>query len=70
MIEITYPLPFLLIMNNILTITLIVNQNENTKDFTNNKISTFSSNPLEKITWICVLIEILLLLLKVKVLSF
>ncbi len=60
--------PFLgiLILNSTLTIGLILNQNESIKDSANTQSSSSSSNPLENITWFCLIFQIILFLLKVK----
>jgi preprotein translocase subunit SecG len=60
------PFNLILLINSIFTIGLILNQNENTKD-TTNKNKSSASNPLEKITWICVIFQFVLLLVKVKI---
>lgn len=60
---------FLLILNSVITIGLILNQNESAKDATSNT-STQVTNPLEKFTWLCVFIEFLLFLIKSKLNDF
>lgn len=65
--EETSPLNIILLVNSILIVGLILNQNENTKDSVTKQTQTSSSNPLEKITWICVIIQFLLLLIKIKI---
>ena len=57
----------ILLINSIFTIGLILNQNENTKDSTNKQKQSSLSNPLEKITWVCVIFQFLFLLVKVKI---
>jgi preprotein translocase subunit SecG len=61
------PLTLILIGNSIVLIGLILNQNETTKDSLTKQTSKASSNPFEKITWICLIIELVLLLLKTKI---
>ena len=56
---------FLLILNSVITIGLILNQNESAKDATSNT-STQITNPLEKFTWLCVFVEFFLFLIKSK----
>jgi preprotein translocase subunit SecG len=56
---------FLLVLNSFLTIGLILNQNESAKDATSNT-STQITNPLEKVTWLCVFLEFVLFLIKSK----
>jgi uncharacterized protein with PQ loop repeat len=58
----------LLIINSIVLIGLIVTQNENTKDITGNQPS--STNPFEKITWISFVLQLSLLLIKIKTTDF
>jgi hypothetical protein len=67
MFEFLSPLTFLLLGNSIVTIGLILNQNESTKDSMNTQNSNSSANPLEIITWICLVFQIFLLLFKIKV---
>jgi preprotein translocase subunit SecG len=57
----------ILFINSLFTIGLILNQNENTKDAANKQSQNSSSNPFEKITWICVIFQLILLLIKVKI---
>lgn len=65
--EETSPLNLMLFVNSSLIIGLILNQNENTKDSGNKQSQNSSSNPLERITWICVIIQFFLLLGKIKI---
>lgn len=67
MSEETSPFNLILLINSLFTIGLILNQNENTKDSTNKQNQSSSSNPLEKITWISVIFQFILLLVKVKI---
>ncbi len=60
---------FLLILNSVITIGLILNQNESAKDATSNT-STQITNPLEKFTWLCVFVEFFLFLIKSKLNDF
>jgi hypothetical protein len=61
-------LNLILIGNSLLTILLIFNQNDSrsTKDGITNRNATSSSNPLEILTWGCLIIQLLLLLIKAK----
>ena len=61
------PLNFILMSNSLVMIGLILNQNESTKDSVNKQNQNTSSNPLEQITWICLIIQLFLLLIKVKI---
>jgi hypothetical protein len=62
------PLTFILVGNSLLTILLILNQNDSFKDSTLNSGS--SSNPLERFTWICFIFQLVLLLLKTRLTDF
>ena len=70
MIELLNPLTFLLLVNSLITITLVLNQNDSAKDSASVQNSTFVSNPLEKFTWICLFFQLVLLLLKTKITDF
>ena len=61
------PFNLILLINSLFTIGLILNQNENTKDSTNKQNQSSAVNPLETITWICVILQLVLLLVKVKI---
>lgn len=63
-------LHFFLAGNGIVTLGLIFNQNESTKEAVTSRNSTSASNPLEKFTWGCVLLQLLLFLLQTKVTDF
>lgn len=70
MIELVNPLTFLLLVNSMITITLVLNQNDSAKDSASVQNSGFVSNPLEKFTWICLFFQLILLLLKTKITDF
>jgi hypothetical protein len=70
MAEFTNPLTFLLLLNSFITITLVLNQNDSAKDSAIVQNSTNISNPLEKFTWICLVIQLSLLLIKTKITDF
>jgi hypothetical protein len=70
MIEFTGPLTLILVGNSLLTITLIFNQNENSKDSIFNQNLRIISNPLENFTWVCFFLELILLLLKTRITDF
>jgi hypothetical protein len=59
-----------LLGNGLLTIGLILNQNDTTKDSITNRNSTSATNPLETITWGCVGIQLILLLIQTKTTDF
>jgi len=60
------PLTFLSFANSFLTIVLVLNQNESTKDSKTNQNSVTPSNPLENFTWGCLILQFILLLIKLK----
>ena len=66
MIESNSPLNILLAVNSLLTIGLILNQNESAKDSSITQNSSSITNPFESLTWICLVIQLILLLLKFK----
>jgi hypothetical protein len=70
MLELASPLTFLLLLNSFFTITLVLNQNDSAKDSASVQNSTSISNPLEKFTWICLIIQLILLLIKTKLTDF
>ena len=55
-----------LALNSLLTIGLILNQNESAKDSSITQNSSSITNPFESLTWICLAIQLILLLLKFK----
>lgn len=65
--ELTSPLSLLLLINSILSIGLILNQNESKKDAATSQNQSSVSNPLETLTWVCLSIQLILLLIKLKV---
>ena len=66
MIESNNPLNMFLALNSLLTIGLILNQNESAKDSSITQNSSSITNPFESLTWICLIIQLILLLLKFK----
>ena len=62
MIESNNPLNIILALNSLLTIGLILNQNESAKDSSITQNSSSITNPFESLTWICLFIQLLLLL--------
>jgi hypothetical protein len=65
-IESNNPLNIFLALNSLLTIGLILNQNESAKDSSITQNSSSITNPFESLTWICLVIQLILLLLKFK----
>ena len=68
--EITSPLTIIVVINSILLIGFILNQNESSKDSITSQKSTSLNNPFEKITWIGVILQLSLLLIKIKTTDF
>ena len=68
--ETTNPLNILLTINSIVTIGLILNQNESAKDSMTTQNSNSSSSPFELATWVCLFIQLIILLIKFKVVEF
>ena len=66
MIESNNPLNMFLALNSLLTIGLILNQNESAKDSSITQNSSSITNHFESLTWICLVIQLILLLLKFK----
>jgi len=64
--EVTNPLTIILSINSILLIGFILNQNESSKDSITNQKSSSLTNPFEKLTWIAVILQLSLLLIKIK----
>ena len=56
--------------NSFLTIIFILNQNESNKDLTTNSNSSSVVNPLEKFTWGCLFLQLILFLVKTKINDF
>ena len=50
-----------LALNSLLTIGLILNQNESAKDSSITQNSSSITNPFESLTWICLVIQLILL---------
>jgi hypothetical protein len=65
--EATSPLNLLLLINSFLSVGLILNQNESKRDAATSQTQSSVSNPLETITWICLSLQLILLLIKLKV---
>jgi preprotein translocase subunit SecG len=61
------------IINSIVIIVLILNQNESVKDAVSNSTGTNSSeisNPLQNLTWFCIILEFFSFLVKIKINEF
>ena len=66
MMESNNTLNIILSINSMLTIGLILNQNESAKDSSTTQNSSSITNPFESLTWICLFIQLILLLLQFK----
>jgi len=62
------PVTLLLIINSLSVISLVLTQNETTKDEISKKSS--ASNPLELVLWVTVILELIILLIQTKVSDF
>lgn len=63
-------LNILLMGNSFLTILFILNQNESNKELTTSNNASSVVNPLEKLTWGCLFLQLILFLLKTKTTDF
>ena len=70
MIESNNTLTLILGINSLLLIGLILNQNDSTKDSVTNQNSNSLRNPFENITWISLIFQLSLLLIKIKINEF
>lgn len=57
----------ILLINSTFLIGLILNQNDSAKDNSSNQTSRSSLNPLEKFTWVGLVIQLILLLIQIKI---
>ena len=62
------PVTIILIINSLTIVSLVLTQNETTKDEISKKSST--SNPLELVLWFTILLELMMLLIQAKVSDF
>ena len=66
MIEFNNSLPIFLLINSLLAIGLILNQNDSAKDSITSSTSNSSVNPFERLTWGTLILQLSLLLIKIK----
>jgi preprotein translocase subunit SecG len=59
-------LPVILLINSLLIIGLILSQNDSSKDSIMNSNSSSSTNPFERLTWGSLILQLSLLLIKIK----
>jgi hypothetical protein len=67
------PFSFVLLINSILPIGLILNQNDNTKDSSGGnqmKFDQSNPNPLEILTWFTLSFQLILLLIRTKIIDY
>jgi|TARA_X000000950_G_C13772118_1_gene601440 heme/copper-type cytochrome/quinol oxidase subunit 2 len=62
------PITIILIVNSLSVVSLVLTQNDTTKEELSKKSS--SSNPLELVLWFTVILELILLLIQTKVSDF
>ena len=62
------PVTIILILNSLSVVSLVLTQNETTKEELSKKSS--SSDPLELVLWFTVILELILLLIQTKVSDF
>jgi hypothetical protein len=70
MIESNNTFTLILGINSLILIGLILNQNDSTKDSVTNQNSNSLRNPFENITWISLIFQLSLLLIKIKINEF
>jgi len=70
MIELNNSLPIFLLINSLLAIGLILNQNDSAKDSITSSTSSSSVNPFERLTWGTLILQLSLLLIKIKTSDF
>lgn len=66
MFESNSPLNFIVIINSLIIIGFILNQNDSAKDSVTTRSSSAGSNPLENLTWVSLILQLSLLLIKIK----
>lgn len=66
MFESNNPLNFIIIINSLIIIGFILNQNDSAKDSVTTQTSSSVSNPLENLTWVSLILQLSLLLIKIK----
>ena len=70
MIEFNNTFGIFLLINSLITIGLILNQNDSAKDTITSSTSSSSVNPFEKLTWGTLVLQLSLLLIKIKTSDF
>ena len=70
MVQVISSLNIVLLVNSLVAMFFILNQNESSKELTANSNSSSVSNPLENLTWGCLFIQLVLLLIKTKTTDF
>ena len=70
MFESNNPLNLIIIINSVIIIGFILNQNDSAKDSITTQNSSSSKNPFENLTWISLILQLSLLLIKIKTSDF
>lgn len=70
MFESNNPLNLFIIINSVIIIGFILNQNDSAKDSITTQNSSSSKNPFENLTWISLILQLSLLLIKIKTSDF
>jgi uncharacterized membrane protein len=65
-IDSSNPLNIIVIINSLVIIAFILNQNDSAKDSVSTQNSSVSRNPLENLTWVSLILQLSLLLIKIK----
>jgi hypothetical protein len=68
--EATNSLNLIILLNSLIILGLILNQNDSAKDSVTTQSSSAASNPLEKLTWVSLILQLSLLLIKIKTNAF
>lgn len=66
MIQLKSQLDSIGLFNNVAFILFILNQNENGKNIARNNSSSAFKNPLETLTWISLMIQLIISVIKMK----
>lgn len=70
MIQLKNQLDSIGLFNNLAILLFILNQNESEKNITRNNSSNAFKNPLENLTWISLMIQLIVLIIKMKIRQF
>jgi uncharacterized membrane protein len=70
MIELNNSLPIFLSINSLIAIGLVLNQNDSAKDSITSSTASSAVNPFERLTWGTLILQLGLLLIKIKTSDF